>query len=123
ELQDGRGDRDATLLLHLHPVAGRVPLSTTRLHASRQMDRSTVKQQLLGEGGLPRVRVADYGKGPPPADLVCQCAHLLLGRADAGATNRRQTLNLTGSLNRLNGGPVRFELVSRRRVLHLAAHP
>jgi hypothetical protein len=63
ELQHARRDRDAALLLQLHPVGRRVTRRPPRLHRSRQVDRAAVQQQLLGERRLAGVGVADDGKG------------------------------------------------------------
>src|SRR5687768_6467474 len=63
ELQDAGSDRDAALLLHLHPVAGRMTRRAASFDAARQMNGATVQEKLLGESSLPRVRMADNCKG------------------------------------------------------------
>jgi hypothetical protein len=68
ELHDTGRDGDAALLLHLHPVGGRVALLPARLHGPGEMDRPTVEQKLLGEGRLPRVGVTDDGEGAAGLD-------------------------------------------------------
>jgi len=65
ELHHARRHRDAALLLHLHPVGGRVALLPARLDRPGEMDRPAIEEELLGEGGLPGVRVTDDGEGPP----------------------------------------------------------
>ena len=62
------GDRDAALLLDLHPVRARAPGVAARLDRARQLDGAAEQQQLLGQRGLARVRVGDDGEGPPPGD-------------------------------------------------------
>jgi hypothetical protein len=65
ELQDRRGDGDAALLLQLHPVGpGAAPL-TPGLDLTGLLHRPAVEQELLGEGGLARVGVADDGERAP----------------------------------------------------------
>ena len=57
------GNRDAALLLDLHPVRPRPASRTARLHLARKMDRAAGQQQLFGQRGLTRVRMRDDGKG------------------------------------------------------------
>jgi hypothetical protein len=59
ELHHRAGDRDATLLLHFHPVRSRMTRTPPRLHRAGQLDRPAEEQQLLGQGGLAGVRVGD----------------------------------------------------------------
>jgi hypothetical protein len=63
DLHDGARDRDAALLLDLHPVAGGVAGGLSRLHAARDVDGPREEEELLGEGGLPGVRVRDDREG------------------------------------------------------------
>ena len=63
ELQHGGGDRDAPLLLELHPVGAGAPPLTPGLDLTGLLHRPAVQQELLGEGGLARVGVADDGEG------------------------------------------------------------
>ena len=63
ELHHARRDRDAALLLELHPVRRGMPRRTARLDRAGKMDRSAVKQQLFGEGRLARVGMADDREG------------------------------------------------------------
>ena len=66
ELQHGRGDRDAALLLELHPVrGGRAPPAAGLDRAGLGGERAAVEQELLGERGLAGVGVADDGEGAP----------------------------------------------------------
>jgi hypothetical protein len=55
ELHHRAGDRDAALLLHLHPVGGGVARALARLHRAGHQDRAAEQQQLLGQRGLARV--------------------------------------------------------------------
>ena len=71
ELQHGGADRDAPLLLELHPVRGRRAAALPCLHrAGPGAQRPAVEEELLGERGLARVGVADDGEraaaAPPP---------------------------------------------------------
>ena len=72
ELHHARRHRDAALLLHLHPVGRGVPLLAPRLHRPGKVDRATVQQQLLGEGRLSGVRMADDGERAARANRVVQ---------------------------------------------------
>ena len=62
ELQHGGADRNAALLFQLHPVRGGGPLVLARGHRAGQLHRAAVKQELLGQRGLARVRMRDDGK-------------------------------------------------------------
>ena len=76
ELQHGRGDRDAALLLQLHPVRrGRAPPAAGLDRAGLAGERAAVEQELLGEGGLARVGVADDGEGAAARGLLDDVAH------------------------------------------------
>ena len=70
ELHDGRGDRDAALLLNLHPVGGGGPGVFLALHLPGLGDGPSVKEELFGEGGLAGVGVGDDGEGTPAVDLI-----------------------------------------------------
>ena len=59
ELQHRGADRDAALLLDLHPVAGGVARCFPRLHAARAVDRAREEQQLLRERGLSSIGVTN----------------------------------------------------------------
>ena len=69
ELHGRRGDRDAPLLLDGHPVRLGVARALPALDRAGPVDGAAVEQQLLGEGGLARVGVADDGEGAPALDL------------------------------------------------------
>ncbi len=56
-------DRYPALLFDLHPVRPRPPRLPARLDLAGQVDRAALQQQLLGERGLPRVRVRDDREG------------------------------------------------------------
>ncbi len=63
ERHDRGGDRNAALLLDLHPVGPGAPVGAARLHLTGEMDRAPFEQQLFGERGFARVRVRDDGEG------------------------------------------------------------
>ena len=71
-------DRDAALLLDLHPVRARAPPLALGLDLAGEMDRAAEQQQLLGQRGLARVRVRDDREGAPPGG----------GLGDGGAARR-----------------------------------
>ena len=60
------GDRDAALLLDLHPVRARAPPLALGPDLAGQMDRAAEQQQLLGQRGLAGVRMRDDREGAPP---------------------------------------------------------
>ena len=63
KLQHGRRHGNAPLFLQLHPVTGRAALRGTCRHASRQLQGTAVKQQLLGQSRLPRIGVRNDREG------------------------------------------------------------
>jgi hypothetical protein len=65
ELHHRAGDRDAALLLHLHPVGGGVARALARLHRAGHQDGAAEQQQLLGQRGLAGVGVGNDGEGAP----------------------------------------------------------
>ena len=65
ELQHGRGDRDSTLALELHPVRRRLTRTAPRGHLAGRRDRSAVKQQLLRKRRLAGVGVRDNRERSP----------------------------------------------------------
>ena len=74
ELHDARRDRDAALLLELHPVGGRVARCPARLDRPRQVDGAAVQQELLRQRRLAGVRMADDRKGPAGSNRLLQSA-------------------------------------------------
>jgi hypothetical protein len=62
-------DRDAALALDLHEVARGAAADLVVLHGACGLDGTAVKQELLGQRGLPGIRVADDGEGAPSFDL------------------------------------------------------
>ena len=70
ELHDRGGDRDATLLLHCHPVRGGMTRSFAPLHGSSQLNGTAEQQQLFGQRGLAGIWVRDNREGTPARDLV-----------------------------------------------------
>lgn len=63
ELEDGRGDRNATLLLHAHPVTGGGLLLLLGGDTSRKTDGTPVEEEFLGEGGFSGIGVGNDGEG------------------------------------------------------------
>ena len=84
-LHHARGDRDAALLLDLHPVGGRVARGLARLHRAGDLDRAGEQQQLLGQRGLARVGVGNDGEGAPAAHLGGEVGHREGRRRDGAA--------------------------------------
>ena len=70
ELQHGRGDGDAALLLHLHPVGPDPAPLAPGLDRAGVLHRPAVEEELLGERRLARVGVADDGEGPATRRLL-----------------------------------------------------
>ena len=70
ELERGGADRDAALLLHLHPVGGGVTPGLAAAHRARELDRAGVQQQLLGQRRLARVGVGNDREGAATANLA-----------------------------------------------------
>ena len=69
EFERGGGQRDATLLLHFHPVRdGRTTLLAAT-HGARQLDGAGIQQQLLGERGLAGVGMGNDREGAPTGDV------------------------------------------------------
>ena len=62
-------DRDAALLLDLHPVGRRVARRLARLHRAGDLDRAGEQQQLLGQRGLAGVGVGNDREGAAAAHL------------------------------------------------------
>ncbi len=102
KLQHAGGDGDASLALHLHPVAHRAGAPALGLDGAGELDDPPVQQKLLRERGLPGVRVRDDGERPSPGDLV---SHALAGcsgpptRALFGFQNCRGSMQSAMSAN------------------------
>ena len=73
ELHHRGSDRDAALLLHRHPVGGRVTAALARLDRARELDRVAEQQQFFGDRGLARIRVRDDREGAAPGNFLFQC--------------------------------------------------
>ena len=84
------GDRDAALLLDLHPVGGGMPRGLACLDAAGDLDGPCVEQQLFGQRGLARVGVGNDGERPPPADFFELCGHGRGFYPGPAATGRRR---------------------------------
>ena len=105
-LHHRRGDRDAALLLDLHPVGGGVARGLARLHRAGDLDRAGEQQQLLGQRGLARVGVGNDGEGAAAAHLGGEVGHREEGRRDGAADGAR--------IIRPRGRPSRRWRTSRR---------
>ena len=93
ELQHGRGDRDAALLLELHPVRRGGAAIALGLHRTGAADRTAVEQELLGEGGLARVGVRDDRERAPASGLGRGSGHgFRLERGDRTGAGRSGTV-------------------------------
>ena len=71
KLQHGRGYGNTSVLLNLHPVGHRMSRCRLTFYASRQVDGSSVEQELLGQGRLTGIRVRDNGESTTAVDLFC----------------------------------------------------
>ena len=69
EGHDRGRDRDAALLLDLHPVRAGAPALAAGAHGTRLLDGAAQQQQLLRERRLAGVGMGDDGEGPPPLGL------------------------------------------------------
>src|SRR5436190_250067 len=65
ELQNRRGDRNASLLFDFHPIAGGIARSFSGLHRSGNLNGAAKEQQFFGERGLSGVGMRDDAKSPP----------------------------------------------------------
>ena len=70
ELQRGRGDGDAAVALHLHPVGDGAPAAGLAVHGAGLADHPRVQGQGLGERRLAGVGVADDREGAAPRGLA-----------------------------------------------------
>ena len=93
ELHHARRHRDAALLLELHPVGGRVPRRPARLDGAREVDGSAVEEELLRQGRLPGVGVADDREGPAGSNRVRK---RLSSSSDNGTTLIRRSRTQRG---------------------------
>ena len=77
ELQGRRGDGDAAVALHVHPVRHGAAAAGLAVDGAGLADHAGVQRERLGQRGLAGVRVADDGEGAAPAGLpehVCRDA-------------------------------------------------
>ena len=77
KLEHRGGDGDTSLFLDLHPVRGGVAVGGFALDRARGLDRASVEQEFLGEGGLTRVGVGDDGKGSALFDMIANVSHVM----------------------------------------------
>ena len=66
---DPPDDRNAPLLLNGHPIAGGVARGFFGFDRPCLLNGAAEKQQFFGEGGFPRIRMADDAEGSPAIDL------------------------------------------------------
>ena len=64
--------RDPALAFDLHEVARGAPSDLVAFHGASGLDGTTIEQEFLREGGLPRIGVADDGERAPVFDLFLQ---------------------------------------------------
>ena len=97
ELEHGRGDRDAALLLELHPVRGGGSTIALCLHRPGTAGEDTaVEQELLGERGLARVGMRDDRERSTSGGLSRRDGHAFRLRRPA----REQRQPLIGQVSR-----------------------
>ena len=75
EAHHRRADRDAALLLDLHPVGARPAAIAARLHLAGKLDRAAEQQELLGERGLAGVGVGNDRESAPSSDFGGELGH------------------------------------------------
>ena len=74
ELERRGCNRNAALLLELHPVGRRGLAILAAANRAGQLDRAGIQQQLLGERRLARVGMRDNGERPAARDLALKLA-------------------------------------------------
>lgn len=75
ELQGGRADGDAAVLLHLHPVRDRLLAVGLAAGSAGGADHLGVQGEGLGERGLAGVRVGDDSERPAAGGLLMDLVH------------------------------------------------
>ena len=70
KLHHRRGHRDAPLLLHSHPVRGRVAIGFFAFDGARHLNQLAEQQQLFGDRGLTGIGVGDDSKGTSFIDFI-----------------------------------------------------
>ena len=75
KLQHGRGYGNTSVLLDLHPVGHSMSCGCLTFYTTRQVNGSSVEQELFCQGRLSGIRVRDNGKGPATIDLFCIITH------------------------------------------------
>ena len=91
------GDRDAALLLDLHPVRARPPGLAARLDRTRDMDGAAEQQQLFGQRRLARVGMGNDGKGAAQPGRMA-------GQAGVGRGNNDGIGHFLRTLRGVRGG-------------------
>ena len=75
EAHHRRADRDAALLLDVHPVGTRAPAIATRLDLAGKLDRAAEQQELFGQRGLSGVGVGNDRESAPSSDFGGELVH------------------------------------------------
>ncbi len=70
ELHHGGGNRNTTLLFHLHPVRFCMLAGATAFNGTRSLDRLSEQQHLLSDGRFTGIRVRDNGKSAALGHLL-----------------------------------------------------
>ena len=70
KLHDRRGDRDAALLLHRHPVGGRMLVCLFALNRACHLNKIAKQDELFGYCGFTSIGVRDDGKRAPFFNFV-----------------------------------------------------
>ena len=76
EAHHRRADRDAALLLDLHPVRARPAAVAARLDLAGELDRAAEQQKLLGQRGLAGVGVGNDRESAPSSDFGGELGHV-----------------------------------------------
>ena len=107
EMHHRGGDRDAALLLDLHPVRARAPCIAARLDRARDMDGAAEQQQLLGQRRLAGVGMGDDRERAPQAGGVA-------GQTGVGYGDNGGIRHFLGFRTGCEGVADRFRPVNRR---------
>ena len=75
KLHHRRGDGDASLFLHFHPVRGGMAPCLTTFNRTRFLNRISEQQQLFGHGGLTRIGVRNNSEGAATGHFLINLAH------------------------------------------------
>ena len=76
ELHHGSGNGNPTLFFHFHPVGFRMLRRTFAFHRTGFLNGVTIKQNLFGNGGFPRIGVRNNRKSAAFINLFLWVCHL-----------------------------------------------